>query len=227
MKKELNTLELEKILSNIKHISPHPQKVKIIAVTKTLNYSAIQSAHRNSLFHIGESKIQEIEKKFQQQPKLKNLKIHLIGHLQSNKTKKAVLLCDYIQSVDSIKIAKKINKEALLIKKIQKIYLQINIGEDNKKYGFNINHIFSECFKIKKMSNIQVVGVMTILPQAISQQKTKNLFLKTKKTKEEIQQTFFNTCQELSMGMSEDYKTALAAGATNIRIGSRLYGQRI
>jgi len=224
--KELNALQLEKILKNIKHKSLYPDQVQIIAVTKTLNYSAIISAYKNNIFNIGESKIQEIESKLKKIETLKNLKIHLIGHLQSNKTKKAVLLCDYIQSVDSIKIAKKINKEAKLINKTQKIYLQINIGKDEKKHGFSTQEIFEKCLQIKKMSNLKVVGIMTILPQAISQEKTKKLFLNTKKIKEEIQQKFFKTCKELSMGMSGDYKIALKAGATNIRIGTRLYGKR-
>ena len=226
MTEELNQIELKKILENIKKTSIYPKKVQIIAVTKTLNYSAIKAAHKNNIFNIGESKIQEIEKKIQKKQKLKNLKIHLIGHLQRNKAKKAVLLCDYIQSVDSIKIAEKINKEALLINKIQKIYLQINIGEDDKKHGFSANQIFSKCDQITKMSNLQVVGIMTILPYAISEQKIKKLFLKTRQIKEKIQKTICTTCKELSMGMSGDYKTALKMGATNIRIGTLLYGKR-
>ena len=226
MTEELNQIELKKILENITKTSLYPKKVQIIAVTKTLNYGAIKAAYKNNIFNIGESKIQEIEKKIQKKQKLENLKIHLIGHLQTNKAKKAVLLCDYIQSVDSIKIAAKINKEASLINKIQKIYLQINIGEDDKKYGFSANQIFSKCDQIIKMSNLQVVGIMTILPQAISEQKTKKLFLKTKQIQEEIQKKTCTTCKELSMGMSGDYKTALKMGATNIRIGTRLYGKR-
>ena len=226
MTEKLNQIELKKILENITKISLYPKKVQIIAVTKTLNYSAIKAANKNNIFNVGESKIQEIEKKFHKKQKLKNLKIHLIGHLQRNKAKKAVLLCDYIQSVDSMKIAEKINKEASLINKIQKIYLQINIGEDDKKYGFSANQIFSKCEKITKMSNLQVVGIMTILPQAISEKKIQALFFKTKQIKEEIQKTICKTCKELSMGMSGDYKAALKMGATNIRIGTLLYGQR-
>tara|TARA_B100000965_G_scaffold8180_1_gene6355 strand:+ start:30497 stop:31177 length:681 start_codon:yes stop_codon:yes gene_type:complete len=223
---QLNQIELKKILENIKKNSLYPQKVQIIAVTKTLSYEAIKAAYKNNILNVGESKIQEIEKKTQKKEKLKNLKIHLIGHLQRNKAKKAVLLCDYIQSVDSIKIAEKINKEASLINKIQKIYLQINIGEDDQKHGFSVSQIFSKCDQITQMSNLQVVGIMTILPQAISEQKIKKLFLKTKQIKDKIEKTVCTTCTELSMGMSGDYKIALKMGATNIRIGTRLYGKR-
>tara|TARA_Y100001970_G_scaffold52238_1_gene66008 strand:+ start:1201 stop:1881 length:681 start_codon:yes stop_codon:yes gene_type:complete len=223
---QLNQIELKKILENIKKNSLYPQKVQIIAVTKTLSYEAIKAAYKNNILNVGESKIQEIEKKTQKKEKLKNLKIHLIGHLQRNKAKKAVLLCDYIQSVDSIKIAEKINKEASLINKIQKIYLQINIGEDDQKHGFGVSQIFSKCDQITQMSNLQVVGIMTILPQAISEQKIKKLFLKTKQIKDKIEKTVCTTCTELSMGMSGDYKIALKMGATNIRIGTLLYGKR-
>mgnify|MGYP001385721260 CR=1 FL=1 len=226
MTEQLNQIELKKILENIKKNSLYPQKVQIIAVTKTLSYEAIKAAYKNNILNVGESKIQEIEKKTQKKEKLKNLKIHLIGHLQRNKAKKAVLLCDYIQSVDSIKIAEKINKEASLINKIQKIYLQINIGEDDQKHGFSVSQIFSKCDQITQMSNLQVVGIMTILPQAISEQKIKKLFLKTKQIKDKIEKTVCTTCTELSMGMSGDYKIALKMGATNIRIGTRLYGKR-
>ncbi len=226
MTEQLNQIELKKILENIKKNSLYPQKVQIIAVTKTLSYEAIKAAYKNNILNVGESKIQEIEKKTQKKEKLKNLKIHLIGHLQRNKAKKAVLLCDYIQSVDSIKIAEKINKEASLINKIQKIYLQINIGEDDQKHGFGVSQIFSKCDQITQMSNLQVVGIMTILPQAISEQKIKKLFLKTKQIKDKIEKTVCTTCTELSMGMSGDYKIALKMGATNIRIGTLLYGKR-
>ena len=119
---KINNEELKKIIKNIELKSPHPKKVKIIAITKEQGSQAIKAAQKEKLYNIGESRIQELEKKLTKQTKKKNLKIHLIGHLQRNKAKKAVKLCHYIQTVDSIKIAKKINEEALKINKKQKIY---------------------------------------------------------------------------------------------------------
>ena len=131
----INIQELEKINKVIAQYSPIPQKTKIIAVTKTRSIEAIKKATEKNLLIIGENKVQEAEKKLEDYEHIKEkIETHLIGHLQSNKVKKAVSFFDVIQTVDSIKILNKINMQAEKIKKQQKVYLQINIGEDNNKY---------------------------------------------------------------------------------------------
>ena len=101
---QINAEALKKIRDNIQLKSPHPEKVKIIAITKTFSYKAIQEACTQDILDIGENKIQELENKINKQTKPPNLKIHFIGHLQTNKAKKAVMLCDYIQTIDSLKM---------------------------------------------------------------------------------------------------------------------------
>ena len=223
---QINAKALKKIRANIQLKSPHPEKVRIIAITKTFSYKAIQGAYTQNILDIGENKIQELEKKINKQAKPRNLKIHFVGHLQTNKAKKAVMLCDYIQTIDSLKIAKAINKEALKINKKQKAYIQINVGNDPLKHGFSATEIFKACARIKKMTNLHIKGIMTILPQQINEKQTKKLYFKTTEISNKIRKTYFTTCTETSMGMSEDYNLALACGATNIRIGTKLYGKR-
>ena len=222
----INTKELEKIRQDVFKFSQNPQKVNIVAVTKTFSFSAIKSAHKNKIYNIGENKIQELEKKTQKIKGLKNLKTHFIGRLQKNKIKKAVKLCDYIHSADSLKTIQRINQQAKKIEKKQKIYLQINAGEDEKKQGFLPKEIDSACQTALEHHNILIEGIMTILPQQITKEKTKKLYTKTKKIQTKIQKKYFKKCKRLSMGMSADYKEALECGATEIRIGTKLYGSR-
>jgi pyridoxal phosphate enzyme (YggS family) len=223
---QVNAKALKKIRDNIQLKSPHPEKVRIIAITKTFSYKAIQEAYAQDILDIGENKIQELEKKINKQTKPRNLQIHFIGHLQTNKAKKAVMLCDYIQTIDSLKIAKAINKEAIKINKKQKAYIQINVGDDPNKHGFSTAEIFTACAAIKRMTNIKIKGIMTMLPQQINEKQIKKLYITTTEIANEIRRAHFKLCTETSMGMSKDYQIALACGATNIRIGTRLYGKR-
>ena len=223
----INIQELEKINKTITQHSPAQQKTKIIAVTKTRPVEVIKTAIENKLLVIGENKVQEAEKKLNDHGHIKEkIEIHLIGHLQSNKAKKAVSFFDVIQTVDSIKILNKINTQAEKIKKQQKIYLQINIGKDKNKHGFSSAEALKVCSKIKEYKNIFLKGIMTILPQGKSKAENKKLFIKTRKLQEEIQRKYVSLCTDTSMGMSGDYTEAIKAGATHIRIGSALFGKR-
>ena len=223
---QINHKALKTIKQDIQNLSPHPNKVKIIAVTKTFTCTAIQEAESFGIYNIGENKIQETEKKLLNKKINKRTNLHFIGTLQSNKIKKAIKIYRVIQSVDSIVKAEKINKAATQINKKQQTYLQINIGKDDKKRGFTKENIYESCKKIKKLKNISINGIMTILPQNIKEKTIKKLYLETKKIQEKILTNHFITCTETSMGMSGDYQIALVCGATYIRIGTRLFGKR-
>ena len=226
LKGTLNVDALNQINTNIKKLSPHPKKVKIIAVTKKFSFSAIQQAKEYNIFNIGENKIQEFEKKKEGQIIPLKMKTHFIGRLQRNKIKKAIKLFNIIQSVDSLKTAKKINEEAKKIEKIQEIYLQINISEDPNKQGFKEKEIYRVSREIKKMKNLKTRGTMTIIGADQKKEENKKNFKKLKEITQKIKLKVLPTCIELSMGMSQDYKEALEEGATNIRIGTKLYGSR-
>ena len=221
---EINKKELQEIKKNTK--KQKKNKITIIAVTKTLSFKAIQSAYENNIFDIGENKIQETIQKFSKKRKLTGLKTHFIGHLQTNKVKKAVKFFDYIQSIDSLKLAQKINNEAKKIQKTQKGYLQINIGKDKNKHGFQTKEIQESCKQIQKMKNIQIKGIMTILPQDKTNKEIETLYIEMKAIQKKIKYKYFKNCINLSMGMSKDYKTAIKCGATEIRIGTKLFGKR-
>ena len=216
---------LNKVLKNIQKHSPHPSKVKIIAVTKGFSSNAIISAISNKIDNIGENRVQEF---FNKKEKITNqtFTAHLIGHLQSNKIKKAVQIFNIIQTVDSLNLATKLNEHLIQINKKKRIFIQINIGKDLNKFGFLPEQVFSQIKEIEKMSNLIISGTMTILPYLEETHKTEQWFAKMRTISNEIQAKISPSCSAISMGMSRDYIYALKQGATHIRIGTLLYGTR-
>ena len=132
---------------------------------------------------------------------------------------------DYIQTVDSIELAKKIQKKAKEINKIQKIFVQINIGNIKGRYGFDKKGIYEAAKTISKFKNISIEGVMIIPPLIEDKEKYINFFVEAKKIQKKLNKNIIG-CKNLSMGMSNDYKYAINGGATHIRIGSALFGER-
>jgi len=200
------------------------QNVTLIAASKTQPISKINEAINCQITNFGENKVQEAEKKFTQ--KTTPIKLHLIGHLQSNKTNKAVRLFDTIQTVDSLKIAKKINQSAKKINKKQNVFCQINIGNDPQKKGFSKSAFLQNIESLFALQNIQLSGLMTILPQNKNKKTAEQLYLKMQELKNTIEKTH-NIKLELSMGMSGDYVTAIKQGSTMIRVGTALFGARV
>ena len=200
-------------LSNLK-ISNLP---KIIAVSKTFQIEKISPLIEYGHIHFGENKVQEaLEKWTEVKSKNSNIKLHMIGKLQTNKVKFAVKLFDFIHSVDSEKLAKKIADEQIKINKVIKIFIQVNIGNEDQKSGVKknkINELISYCKKI----NLEVIGLMCIPPESRD----------TKKYFEEMQTLNKGfSFHELSMGMSSDYLKASENSATYLRIGSSIFGER-
>jgi len=200
-------------LSNLK-ISNLP---KIIAVSKTFQIEKISPLIEYGHIHFGENKVQEaLEKWTEVKSKNSNIKLHMIGKLQTNKVKFAVKLFDFIHSVDSEKLAKKIADEQIKINKVIKIFIQVNIGNEDQKSGVKknkINELISYCKKI----NLEVSGLMCIPP---ANRDTQKYF----KEMQLLNRDF--SLQELSMGMSSDYLKASENSATYLRIGSSIFGER-
>ena len=149
-----------------------------MAVTKTHPKEIIKESFDCGIRFFGENKVQEAEKKYTNKPKESEL--HLIGRLQTNKINKAIRLFDVIQSVDSLKLVKNINKRALIMSKVQRIFCQINIGKDPKKTGFTVEELECHVEQIKNFSNLKLEGIMTILPNNINE-KTRNKFFAIQK----------------------------------------------
>ena len=200
----LNNLELTKV-------------PKIIAVSKTFTIDKIYPLIEHGHLDYGENKVQEAFDKWQDvKLKNKNLNLHLIGNLQTNKVKFAVRLFDYIHSVDSEKLAKKIFDEQEKQSKKVKIFIQVNIGNEKQKSGVSTSSLpslYSYCKDLK----LDVIGLMCIPPL---EKNPSNYFLKLKEI------ALKNNLNNLSMGMSADYKIAVKSGATHIRIGTLLFGKR-
>ncbi|WP_292467423.1 YggS family pyridoxal phosphate-dependent enzyme [Methanolobus sp.] len=210
--------------ANINSILKELKGTKLICVTKTVDPERINEAIRAGATIIGENRIQEFEDKCDY---LLPCKKHFIGHLQTNKTKKVVELFDLIQSVDSLKLAHEIDQKAREAGKVLDVYVQINIGSEPQKYGFGLDEIKQTIKKVQTLENIQVTGLMCI-PPYVSPEEARLYFRKMKTLFDELQQENAGNIniQELSMGMSGDYQVAIEEGATMVRIGSAIFGDR-
>ena len=202
-----------------------PYKPNIIAITKYFDVDAIIAAYEAGLRNFGESRVLEAIDKINRLPEeiKKNSTFHFIGHLQGNKAKKAVKYFDYIHSVDSFKLASTISQEAKEENKVQKIFLQLNIAEEVQKFGYSKSDLVEEFPKIQKLSNIKIVGLMSMAPLGAEENELRQLFTDVAKTKSELEKIYNCKLDELSMGMSQDYKIAAQCGATMLRIGRKLF----
>jgi len=213
--KSIDNLNL--IKEDLKSKINNYQNIKVIAVSKTFSMEAIMPLIEHGHLEYGENKVQEAITKWTD-IKLANpnIKLHLIGKLQTNKVKFALKLFDYIHSVDTKKLAKKIADEELKQNKKIKIFLQVNIGNEEQKSGINKDNL-NDFYLYCKNLNLDVVGLMCI-PPADDQSKNffKEMALLTKKL----------DLKQLSMGMSSDYIEASKNSATYLRIGSNIFGKR-
>ena len=190
---------------------------KIIAVSKTFKMDKISPLVEHGHLDFGENKVQEaIEKWTEIKVSKPNIQLHMIGKLQTNKVKFAVKIFDYIHSVDSEKLAKKIADEQQKVQRKLKIFIQVNIGDENQKSGINITKTSDLVVFCKKL-NLNVVGLMCIPPADID---PSNYFVEMNKINK------INNLKELSMGMSSDYIKAAQYNSTYLRIGSYIFGQR-
>ena len=224
LKQNLNFVK-KKIIS-ARERSLYNNKVEIVAVTKTHPFSSIVDSYKAGIKHIGENRVQEAGKKFKSFEKMLGLKRRFIGHLQSNKVKKCVSLFDTVDSVHSLKLLKKISKEGKKVDKTISVLLEINTGGEKQKNGFLLiqrDEIMS-CFEEQ---NIIVEGLMTVAPYTKDIELIRSCFSKLREAKNEINHVLSGKkMTELSMGMSGDYEIAIEEGATLIRLGTVLFGNR-
>ena len=190
---------------------------KTIAVSKTFKIEKILPLIEHGHLDFGENKVQEAVEKWTEIKKLyPSIKLHMIGKLQTNKVKFAVQLFDYIHSVDNEKLARKIALEQSKINKKIKIFLQVNIGDENQKSGINKSEV-EQLVSVCKEIGLNVVGLMCIPPINVDPE---NYFSEMNKLKKDLD------LSELSMGMSSDYLKAVKHLSTYIRVGSSIFGQR-
>lgn len=195
--------------------------MQIIAVTKYANDEQIREVIAAGLKKLGENKVQDAERKIANFGR-GDLQWHLIGHLQTNKVRKAVELFDCIQSVDSLRLAEKIDAAARDLGKVMPVLLQVNVAGEPQKHGFAISDLLQNESAIFSLCNLQILGIMMIAPNLDDEQILRGIFRKTRELFEEIRKRR-SQLSILSMGMSHDFRLAVEEGATMIRIGSKLY----
>ena len=201
-------------------------EVKLIAVSKTKPVSMIEEAYMQGCRDFGENKVQEIMDKYPVLPK--DINWHMIGHLQTNKVKYIVDKVCLIHSVDSVKLAKEISKEAVKKNVCVNILLEVNVGNEDTKYGFKMHEVMEAFKEIKLLPSIKIKGLMTVAPITNDASKNAPIFRNLKKLLVDInnQTTDNNYMEMLSMGMTGDYIEAVKEGATLVRVGTGIFGER-
>ena len=222
----MNSEDFMSIAENIiKFKNEIPEEVTLVAISKTKPEKDILEAYNAGQRIFGENKIQEMTEKWEKLPK--DIKWHMVGHVQRNKVKYMAEYVDLIHAVDSLKLLKEIEKQAKKYDRTISCLLQIKIAEEDTKYGINVdearNILESEAFS--KMTHVKVVGLMGMATFTEKDEKVRKEFSYLKTTFEAMKSEY-NSFRILSMGMSGDYKIAIDCGSTMVRIGSSIFGER-
>lgn len=201
-------------------------EVKLIAVSKTKPLAALEEAYRYGCRDFGENKVQELVNKYEALPK--DIRWHMIGHLQRNKVKYIVDKVFLIHSVDSLRLALEIEKEAAKKNITVDILVEVNVAEEESKFGTTVEEVRSLVEEIAKLPHVRVKGLMTIAPYVEDSEENRPYFEKLKQIYVDIIHKNIDNVfmEELSMGMTGDYEVAITEGATYIRVGTGIFGER-
>ncbi len=203
-----------------------PSEITIVAVSKTMPIDRIEAAHHAGMRHFGENRVQEAEGKIGT-VELAGVEWHLIGHLQTNKARAAAKIFDVIQSVDSLRVAEALSREALRGERQIDILLEVNISGEASKFGFTPNEIPEVATRIVQLSNLRVIGLMTVAPHVVDSEETRPVFQGVRQLGDRVRPIVGNpSTWHLSMGMSNDFAVAISEGATIVRIGRAIFGER-
>ncbi len=205
-----------------------PDSVKLIAVTKQVPPEAMRSAYAAGIRDFGENRIQEAASKQTELQDLSDITWHFIGNLQPNKAKKAIEQFRWIHSVDNLKLAERLNQLAQQLEVSPLVCLQVKILPDPNKSGWSVPQLLADLPALNQCKNLQIQGLMTIPPLGLDDSAILNVFNSTRELAKEIHEQNWSNIQmqHLSMGMSGDYQLAVQAGATMVRLGTILFGER-
>lgn len=227
--------EISEHLKNVHHqieascqkVHRDANEVQLIAVSKTKPVAMLLEAYEAGERHFGENKVQELVSKYEQLPK--DIHWHMIGHLQRNKVKYIVDKVALIHSVDSVRLANEINKEALKRNLKVPILIEVNVAEEESKFGVKMEELESLLRIISVYPGIQVMGLMTIAPFVENSEDNRKYFNALKQLSVDIKQKNIDNINMnvLSMGMTGDYSVAIEEGATYVRVGTGIFGDRI
>lgn len=221
---------IESVQNNIKNACAKSGRdtntAHLIAVSKTKPVSMLQQAYDAGMRDFGENKVQEILEKYDQLPG--DIRWHMIGHLQRNKVKYIIDKVCLIHSVDSLRLAEEISKEAVKHNLTMPILIELNIAEEDSKFGLTFEECEEMIRKISALPNIQIKGLMTVAPFVEDAEENRQYFKTMKQLSVDIMtKNIDNVCMDiLSMGMTGDYEVAIEEGATHVRVGTGIFGER-
>jgi pyridoxal phosphate enzyme (YggS family) len=208
----------ERITSACAGAGRSPDEVTLVAVSKTVQASAIEAAFNAGIRHFGESRVQEAKTKIEQLQRLKpDINWHMVGHLQTNKAKTAAVIFDIIHSVDSLKLAEALNNCS---PRRLPILVQVNVSAEATKGGFMLSEVQETVKQMRRLPNLDIQGLMTIAPWVDNAEEVRPVFRRLRQLRDAL------GLKHLSMGMSDDFEVAIEEGATLVRIGRAIFGER-
>jgi hypothetical protein len=216
----------ERIARAAERAGRYEDDISLIAVSKTFSADAIRAAYDAGLRAFGENRVQEFESKQAKLGDLTDVTWHLIGHLQSNKARRAVHLFHRVDSVDSLVLAQKLDSAAVAEAKQVPVLIEVHLGGEATKSGVAEGDLPALVGGIEKLQNLELRGLMTIPPYCDDPEAARPYFRKLREMRGDLSRRLGRTLPALSMGMSHDFEVAIAEGATEIRIGTALFGER-
>jgi PLP dependent protein len=225
---------LERIKAAAQNSSSHTADIRLVVVTKTQPIDAVKVVVDAGVIDLGENYVEEAMQKIIAFNNIKGIKWHMIGHVQSRKAIQVIENFDYLHSLDSIKLAERLSRISIEIKRILPVMLEINVGGEESKSGWNLSGdqffptFFDEFDRIRLLPGLEFTGVMTIPPYCVNPEDSRSYFQRLYVIKEIIAEKFnLSGFTELSMGMSNDFEVAIQEGSTCVRIGQAIFGPRI
>ena len=205
-----------------------PDDITLIAVSKTQPAEAIREAFAAGLRHFGENKVQEAEGKIAALEDLRaaGLRWHMIGHVQSNKGRRAAELFDAVDSVDDATLAKRLERGAEAARRQLPVLIQVDLGQEATKFGLDEAHLFPTLEQLRGYKAVHVEGLMVLPPLALDPEEVRPYFRRLRELLEEARRQGLVRGRSLSMGMSHDFEVAIEEGATHVRVGTAIFGER-
>lgn len=218
-----NLLEVrQEIQNSCALVSRNPEEVHLVAVTKSVESDTMQELRQLGVTAFAENRTDVFLKKYEQFKEDETLEWHFIGHLQRRKVKQVINELDYFHALESLRLAGEIQKRAT---KVIRCFVEVNVSGEESKLGINPDELISFIQALRPFDKIQIVGLMTMAPYESDETQQLEIFTKLKNLQEQVKALSYSyaPCEELSMGMSNDYPVAIQAGATYIRVGSALF----
>ncbi|MDD5504190.1 MAG: YggS family pyridoxal phosphate-dependent enzyme [Candidatus Omnitrophica bacterium] len=217
----------ERIEKAAKRAGRNPAEIRLLPVTKTADIRQLQEVLMSGVSDIAENRVKDALLKYNLLGKTaKNAKWHMIGHLQTNKAALCLSIFDIIHSLDSIHLAREIDKQAYALGKHIDCLVEVNISGESSKYGISPSDIFSFVEEASRLPNVNLTGLMTIAPMARNKEDARPYFNSLRALRDGVISAGYRSIKELSMGMTQDFETAVEEGATIVRIGSAIFNNQ-